>query len=267
MSQIKHSRQQGQRPPLFSIQDPQDPTKDVARGSFAIFAIRGVLNGAYEQLTSTMFERNLGIERVRARDQAQRQQGLHTRFGDDGTHDDADNHLQANSILGVIIGMSPEDIRQREHVTDQFRAGVMQQMYGELKDNAFDDDKESEEEEEKEDVIISGPAGSKHGRDSDASFGVYKRTKVGFDMRNKRNVEYMRSQSHGDVEYVAEDEDVGKEGGTGWHEDENMLNLPQLIGIDKESVKEEKETAKRRVAVKRKFWKGKAGDREESTLE
>ncbi|RUS14268.1 hypothetical protein BC937DRAFT_94070, partial [Endogone sp. FLAS-F59071] len=84
--------------------DPQDPNNDVARGSFAIFAVRGVLNGAYEKLTSIMFERNLEIESVKAPDQGQRQQGLHTRFGDDRTHDDADNHLnhlQANSILGA----------------------------------------------------------------------------------------------------------------------------------------------------------------------
>ncbi|RUS32791.1 hypothetical protein BC938DRAFT_474248 [Jimgerdemannia flammicorona] len=242
---------------VIIIQDPQDPNNDVARNSFGIMQVRGMLSGAYGLLTAKMIERNKELEAT----QRQQRQRSHTHFDDDGgvrashTRFDDDGGVRAyadedhpsRTLLGFIIKVSNDILQNREHVSHQFKAGVMQRMYGVLPHEEKEEEEEVEEGEV--DIVIGGA-------------------------KPKRQLEDIAVlDAH--VEYVMEEEGGGIEG-FGWQEleedKEAELDLPQLRDAEQvpaplspvSSVstvlsKAERKAVRARKVLKREFWRRKAG--------
>ncbi|QRV87380.1 DNA polymerase sigma subunit [Ceratobasidium sp. AG-Ba] len=103
---------------IVSIEDPQDPSNDVSRGSYNMHRIRTTLSGAHSALTTTMFERNDQLNAKREK--------RYTRLQKPDPVLDAD----AMSILGSILNVSQETINHRRMVAELYDSGALHDVVG-----------------------------------------------------------------------------------------------------------------------------------------
>ncbi|KAG8722473.1 hypothetical protein FRC08_001528 [Ceratobasidium sp. 394] len=103
---------------IISIEDPQDPSNDVSRGSYNMNKIRTTLSGGHSALTTIMFERNDQLNAKR--------QSRYVKLQKPDPVLDAD----AMSILGSILNVSQETINHRRMVAELYDSGALHEAAG-----------------------------------------------------------------------------------------------------------------------------------------
>lgn len=111
------------RPFLLSIEDPLDTTNDVSRSSFNILAVRQTFSGAYDVLSSALCRFNPAAD---ADANANADPGRHlllaprrpqkSTFDDAGRRQPVEPSRDPRSLLGYILGVSDDAVRQRKRV-------------------------------------------------------------------------------------------------------------------------------------------------------
>ncbi|KAJ1308737.1 hypothetical protein OPQ81_004428 [Rhizoctonia solani] len=104
---------------ILSIEDPQDPSNDVSKGSYNMGKIRMTLSGGYSALSTVMFERNDQLIAKR--------QDRYMKLRKLDPVADAD----AMSILGSILNVSQETINHRRLVAELYDSGELHRAVGE----------------------------------------------------------------------------------------------------------------------------------------
>ncbi|KAG9128356.1 hypothetical protein FRC07_000469 [Ceratobasidium sp. 392] len=103
---------------IISIEDPQDPSNDVSRGSYNMNKIRTTLSGGHSALTTIMFERNDQLNAKR--------QSRFVKLQKPDPVMDAD----AMSILGSILNVSQETINHRRMVAELYDSETLHEVLG-----------------------------------------------------------------------------------------------------------------------------------------
>ncbi|PWN53113.1 Nucleotidyltransferase, partial [Violaceomyces palustris] len=101
------------KPFMLCLEDPQDPTNDISKGSYSIINVRSTLGGAFDILTAAICER--------ANDERARNEIL---------NDSNTEEKDPNSLLGTILGVSKSMVRQRKDMEDLYHSGVLQYKLG-----------------------------------------------------------------------------------------------------------------------------------------
>lgn len=112
------------RPFMLSIEDPQDASNDISKGSFAILSVRQVFGGAFDILTAALCQREteMSLQRARAH--------WYDENSDVGTDEDeearqaillgarsVDSQKDARSLLGTLFGVNYEMSKARRDVS------------------------------------------------------------------------------------------------------------------------------------------------------
>ncbi|CAE6397569.1 unnamed protein product [Rhizoctonia solani] len=113
------AQQPRQNTSILSIEDPQDPSNDVSKGSYNMGKIRMTLSGGYSALSTVMFERNDQLIAKR--------QDRYTKLRKLDPIADAD----AMSILGSILNVSQETINHRRMVVELYDSEDLHRAVGE----------------------------------------------------------------------------------------------------------------------------------------
>ena len=101
-------------PMLLSIEDPQDATNDVSRGSFAIHNVFRHFAGANEMLTTMAYQRSATLDSMR--------RGHHVRLDPSGGPD--------MSILGSLFGIDTETMEHRRGVRELYNSATLHDWLG-----------------------------------------------------------------------------------------------------------------------------------------
>ncbi|QRW16105.1 co-chaperone GrpE [Rhizoctonia solani] len=112
-------QQPRQNASILSIEDPQDPSNDVSKGSYNMGRIRMTLSGGYSALSTVMFERNDQLIAKR--------QDRYTKLRKLDPVADADSM----SILGSILNVSQETINHRRMVAELYDSEDLHRAVGE----------------------------------------------------------------------------------------------------------------------------------------
>ncbi|CAE6528588.1 unnamed protein product [Rhizoctonia solani] len=121
------AQQPRQNTSILSIEDPQDPSNDVSKGSYNMGKIRMTLSGAHSALSTVMFERNDQLIAKR--------QKRYVKLRNQDPIADAD----AMSILGSILSVSQETINHRRLVVELYDSGDLHKAVGENFEPISDD--------------------------------------------------------------------------------------------------------------------------------
>ncbi|KEP50652.1 putative nucleotidyltransferase [Rhizoctonia solani 123E] len=113
------AQQPRQNTSILSIEDPQDPSNDVSKGSYNMGRIRMTLSGGHSALSTIMFERNDQLTAKR--------KDRYVKLGKLDPIADAD----AMSILGSILNVSQETINHRRLVVELYDSGDLHKAVGE----------------------------------------------------------------------------------------------------------------------------------------
>lgn len=140
----------GQKPFKVSIEDPQNPDNDIATGSYNIISVRTSLAGAFDILTTAVCERGFEMSRGRRSDGTAGRSGpgsndtRHHRFEQDPDEAAREALLKSNtarngagglekdpqSLLGSIIGVSRELMKNRKDIEALYHSGILQKLLG-----------------------------------------------------------------------------------------------------------------------------------------
>ncbi|KAG8714516.1 hypothetical protein FRC11_008161 [Ceratobasidium sp. 423] len=165
---------------ILSIEDPQDPSNDVSRGSYNMGRIRMTLSGGYSALSTAMFERNDQLMAKR--------QDRYVKLRKLDPIADAD----AMSILGSILNVSQETINHRRLVAELYDSADLHKAVGEEFVPISDDYTPTQPASPTKSSLLSRIGGS-DGRHS--------------DQNGHRSSKRRRSRSPVSHEYVANDSD------------------------------------------------------------
>ncbi|KDN51058.1 hypothetical protein RSAG8_00687, partial [Rhizoctonia solani AG-8 WAC10335] len=113
------AQQPRQNTSILSIEDPQDPSNDVSKGSYNMGKIRMTLSGGHSALSTAMFERNDQLIAKR--------KDRYVKLRQPDPIADAD----AMSILGSILNVSQETINHRRLVAELYESGDLHRAVGE----------------------------------------------------------------------------------------------------------------------------------------
>ena len=103
------------QPYLLSIQDPQDSENDISKGSYNILNVRKTLAGAYDMLTSKLYQCASEIDAKRS--------GTYLRLRDSISDEE-------RSILLSFMGISQMLINKRRLTIETYHKGVLQRYLG-----------------------------------------------------------------------------------------------------------------------------------------
>lgn len=118
----------------LSIEDPGDPSNDIAKGSFSILNVRQTYGGAFDIMTAVM------CQRATSKEDASRKR----RKGNNGHRDEDEEAREAlltsarlgesdkdpDSLLGNIIGANREMIKARRDIDALWKSGTLQYLLG-----------------------------------------------------------------------------------------------------------------------------------------
>lgn len=114
-SKARRGWQDLNRPHLLSVEDPNDLSNDVSKGSYGIAKVRTTFAGAFTILTSTAY--------LHAGLMSSRRDGRYTRFRPRTAPEDM-------SILSNILGISRETINHRNVIQEVYESGALHDMVG-----------------------------------------------------------------------------------------------------------------------------------------
>ena len=117
---------------MLSIEDPQDASNDISKGSFAILSVRQVFGGAFDILTAALCQREteMSLQRARAH--------WYDENSDVGTDEDEearqaillgarsiDSQKDARSLLGTLFGVNYEMSKARRDVSTKVHQSTL----------------------------------------------------------------------------------------------------------------------------------------------
>lgn len=114
-SKARRGWQDPNKPHLLSIEDPNDESNDVSKGTYGIVKVRTTFAGAYTILTSSAF--------LHAGLMNSRREGRYTRLRSRTAPEDM-------SILSNILGIPQETINHRKLLQEVYESGALHDMLG-----------------------------------------------------------------------------------------------------------------------------------------
>ena len=99
------------QPYLLSIQDPQDSSNDISKGSFNILNVRKVIAGAYDMLTNKLYSQAAEIDAKKS--------GRHLSLRDEVSDEE-------KSLLLSFMGLSQLVLNKRRVTIELYQKGILQ---------------------------------------------------------------------------------------------------------------------------------------------